>query len=105
MQSNGTIEKRKYERKPFDKSVKFYLFLHTDKLKLNMDDCEAVSVDISEKGLGIITDHPMTTGDTLFFKEDLKVNKIIVRSAIVRWVREIENNKYRAGLQFHFVSV
>jgi hypothetical protein len=100
------IERRKYERRPFDKSISFYLFTsNTDKVKFNMVDCEGISVDVSKEGLGIVTNHPISTGDTLFFKEDLKINKIIARSAIIRWVREFENNKYRAGLQFIFVHV
>ncbi len=98
------LKRRKYERKPFDKPLRFYLLTsHTDKLKLKRVDCEGVSVDISQEGLGIITNHLMTTGDTLFFKEDLKTDKIVARSAMVRWVKEIENNRYRAGLQFRFV--
>ena len=96
-------ERRKYERKPFDKPVRFYLLTsHPDKLKLIRIDCRGVSVDVSEGGLGIITDYPMTTGDTLTFKEDLMIDKIAVRSAVVRWAEEVENNRYRAGLQFSF---
>jgi len=100
----SSLKRRKYERIPFDKPIRFYLLTsHTDKLKLKRVDCEGVSVDVSEEGLGIITNHPMATGDTLFFKEDLKIDRIVARSAMVRWVEEIENNRYRAGLQFRFV--
>ena len=98
------LNSRKYERKPFDKSISFYLFpSHAEKLKSNMVDCVGVSVDVSQEGLGIITSHPITTGDTLVFKGDLKIDKIVARSAVVRWVKGIENNRYRAGLQFRFV--
>ncbi len=96
-------EKRRYERSPFDRSIKFYLLTsHTGKLKLKRVDCEGVSVDANEQGLGIRTKYPLKRGDTLFFEHDVKINKIIIRSCIVKWVREIENNRYRVGLQFQF---
>ena len=64
-------DRRRHERKPFDKPVRFYLLTsHTSKLKLMRVNCEGVSVDVSEEGLGIITNHPMATVDTLTFKEE-----------------------------------
>ena len=48
----------------------------------------------------MITDHVLKKGDILFFEEGIKINKITPIASIVRWVKEIEQNKYRAGLVF-----
>jgi hypothetical protein len=97
-------ERRKYERIPFIKPIEYSLQdMHMEKLELSLG-C-GVSVDISEGGLGIISDHALKKGDILFFEEEIreekiKINKIAPIAAIVRWAKEIEQNKYRAGLVF-----
>ena len=97
-------ERRKYERIPFVKSIEYSLQdMHMEKLALSPGN--GVSVDISEGGLGIITDHALKKGDILFFEEEIKekeikINKIAPIAAIVRWAKGIEQNKYRAGLAF-----
>jgi hypothetical protein len=97
-------EKRKYERRPFVKPIKYSLQdLHTGKLALISGD--GVSVDISEGGVGMITDYALKRGNILFFEEkikeeEIKINKITPIAAIVRWAKEFEHNKYRAGLVF-----
>jgi c-di-GMP-binding flagellar brake protein YcgR len=73
--------------------------------RLELIPGNGVSVDISEGGLGMITDHALNKGDILFFEkeikeEEIKINKIAPVAAIVRWAKEIEQNKYRAGLVF-----
>ncbi len=100
-------EKRKYERRPFVKPIKYSLQdIHTGKLALIPGN--DVSVDISEGGLGIITDYALKRGNILFFEEktkeeEIKINKITPITAVVRWVKEFEHNKYRAGLVFRMV--
>jgi hypothetical protein len=41
-------------------------------------------------------------GDVVFFEPEIKVYEyeIAGKSAIVRWVKEIERNRYRIGLIF-----
>jgi hypothetical protein len=100
-------EKRKYERRPFVKPIKYSLQdIHTGKLALISGN--DVSVDISEGGIGIITDYALKRGNILFFEEkpkeeEIKINKITPIAAIVRWAKELEPNKYRAGLVFRMV--
>jgi hypothetical protein len=53
------LEKWKHERKPFDTPIRYYLFSQTDKFK--MDDCEGVSIDVSEEGFGIVTGQVRTS--------------------------------------------
>jgi len=96
-------EKRKYERRPFVKPIRCYLLdvIYSDGMEeLEKTDCEGVSVDISNGGLGMMTDHLLREGDILFFEDEIKPNDFIVHSAIVRWALEIEINKYRVGMEF-----
>ena len=59
-----------------------------------------VSVDISEGGLGMITDYPLKAGDILTFEDGVKSSNITAKIAIVRWTQNIEGKKYRVGLRF-----
>jgi len=100
--STPFAQKRKYERKPFVKVIRFYLPApHLEKLK--KIDCEGVTVDISEGGLGLITDYPLRRGDTLFFEPEIRVNDFTAMASTVAWTNEVENNVYRVGLEFHMV--
>jgi hypothetical protein len=92
-------EKRKHERKPFIKNIRYYLpapHRDRDRIYSNGD-----SIDISEGGLGMITYFPLMRGDILFFEPEIKTNGIMAKSSVVRWVREHDNDrKYRVGLEF-----
>ena len=59
-----------------------------------------ISVNISKGGLGMITDFPIKTGDILFFEDEIKINKIIAKASIVRWVKEIGKNRHLIGTEF-----
>ena len=94
-----TSEKRKYERIPYTTPIKYYLTaLRMDKLEKIYNN--GVSVDISRGGLGMITDFPLSRGDVLYFEPEIKINDSTESTSIVRWVLEIEENEYRAGLEF-----
>jgi hypothetical protein len=92
-------DKRRHERKPFSQSIKYYLPATQqgkDRIYSYGD-----SVDISPGGLGMITHFPLLRGDTLFFEPEIKVNGIMAKSSVVRWVKELaEDTKYRVGLEF-----
>lgn len=91
-------EKRKDKRRPFIKPLRYYLATHLEKLKKM--DCDGISVDISRIGLGMITDYPLEAGSILIFEDEIKTNIITAKASIVRWALEIENNRYRVGLEF-----
>jgi len=92
-------EKRKNERRPFLKPVRYYLSApHSEKPKKIYRYGD--SVDISKGGLGMITDYPLTKGNILFFLDKIEIDNIMAKSAVVRWTRETENNRYRIGLEF-----
>jgi len=95
-------EKREYRRKPFVNPIRYSI---TDS-NINIEEFEifdnhGVSLDISEGGLGMITDSSLKTGDILLFEYGIEIkNNIVVKTSIVKWAREIENNRYRVGLKF-----
>jgi len=91
-------ERRRYKRKPFVQSIKYYLPApnrNGDRIYSYGD-----SVDVSEGGLGMITFFPLMRGDVLVFEPQVKINDLLAKSSVVRWVREIESNQYRVGLEF-----
>ncbi len=95
-------EKRKYERSAFVKPIKYSLRDTRGEISALIPG-NGVSVDISEGGLGMITDYALKKGDILFFEEEIKINKITPIASLVKWTKEIERNKYRAGLVFSMV--
>ncbi len=95
-------EKRKYERSAFVKPIKYSLRDTHGEISALIPG-KGVSVDISEGGLGMITDYALKKGDILFFEEEIKINKITPIASLVKWTKEIERNKYRAGLVFSMV--
>ncbi len=93
------VQKRKYERRPYVKFLKFCLKALSAG-KSGKSYGEGVSVDISKGGLGMITQYTLWTGDILRFEPEIYVNDSTENIAIVRWVSEIEENKYRIGTEF-----
>ncbi len=94
-------ERRKYERKPYVKPLRYYSTTsHADKLKGNEIEYEGVSFDISEGGIGMITHDPLNEGDILFFKDEIKMSNFIATSGVVKWVQRLADTTYRSGLEF-----
>ena len=92
-------EKRRYERKPFFEKIRYYL-LATYREKDRIYS-HGSGIDISFGGLGMITDFPLMRGDVLFFEPEIKVNGIMAKSSVVRWIKEFDDDrKYRVGLEF-----
>jgi c-di-GMP-binding flagellar brake protein YcgR len=99
-------EKRKYERRPYVKTLRYYLkALHMDQLKVKEIEYKGVSVDICEGGLGMITDYPLNKGDILFFKDEIKMNNFIATSGVVKWLQRLADTRYRLGLEFSDVRL
>jgi len=90
---------REHERTSFITPLKYSVSV------LNMQELKkvhnvAVSVDISDDGLGIITDFPVQQGHVLTFEDHKEINNgIFKKAAIVRWTGKI-HSQYRAGLKF-----
>ncbi len=90
-------EKRNYERKPFIKVIRYSPNQHL--IKSNEIAYEGVTVDISDRGLGMITDCPLKKGDILFFEPAMEVNASVIMVSAVRWAKEIEKDIHRVGLK------
>jgi hypothetical protein len=92
-------EKREYKRRPFVKVIKYSPFYLSEKSTGIF--FEGVTVDISRKGLGMITDCPLKKGDILFFEPEIKVNDSISTVSAVKWARKIEKDIFRVGLKIY----
>lgn len=94
LQAEG-VEKRQFERRPFVGTIGYSVsVLEFRELKrLNL---RAETVDISEAGLGIITDYPLEPGHVLRFSSGIDQ-----KAGIVSWAMKItDNGRYRVGVRF-----
>lgn len=89
---------RKDVRKPFVSTIK-YSILILDTGEWRKLHKTGISFDISEGGLGMLTDYPIKTGDMLTFDEEIIIDSITVKTAIVKWSKA-EGEGYRVGLGF-----
>lgn len=90
-------ERRAYERHPCKKVIRYSPFHLMEK----STPCEGVIVDISKKGLGMITDVPLEKGSILFFEPELENNDSIAIVSTVKWTSEVEKDLYRVGLKIY----
>lgn len=89
---------RKNVRKPFVSTIKYSIMV-LDTGEWRKLHKEGTSTDISEGGLGMVTDYPLKEGDILTFDEEILIDSITVKTAIVKWsVAEGEGS--RVGLGF-----
>ena len=93
-------DRRAYKRSAFVKALRFYVTVLLDAEILEKVYYTGASIDISKEGISIITDCLLFKGDVVFFEPEIKVHDIVEKAAIVRWVKEIQKNKYRIGLMF-----
>jgi|YelNatPaOPRAMG01_1025707.scaffolds.fasta_scaffold08304_1 hypothetical protein len=91
--------KRKYKRQYYVSFVRYYLNVY-DNGKIKKVQGTGVSVDISAKGIGLITQYPLEVGSFLLFEDGNIINNITAKASVVRWSEEIEDKIYRAGLEF-----
>lgn len=89
---------RKCVRKPFASTIKYSIMV-LDTGEWRKLHKEGTSFDISEGGLGMVTDYPFKAGDILAFDEEILINSITVKTAIVKWSKS-EDESYRVGLGF-----
>jgi hypothetical protein len=90
---------REDTRTPFVTPVRYFISaLETRESKVIYNT--AVSIDVSTGGLGILTNYPLKVGHILTFEDELNVNAIAAKSAVVKWSNKINGNKYRVGLKF-----
>jgi hypothetical protein len=90
---------RKDTRTPFITPVRYSVSVLEIRELRRINDT-AVSVDISIGGLGMLTGYPLEEGHVLTFEDEINMNGITAKSAIVRWSGKLNGNNYRAGLKF-----
>ena len=93
-------DRRAYKRIAFVKALRFYVTVLLDAERLEKVYYTCVFIDISKEGISMITDCLLFKGDVVFFEPEIRGHDIREKSAIVRWVKEIQKNKYRFGLMF-----
>lgn len=87
-------EKRKYPRSPVGKTVVFSI-LRGDGTE-EETGIQAYAVDISDGGIGILTDRALEHGRTLRFNDNVAQG-----TGVVRWrIKFIQRNIFRIGIQF-----
>ncbi len=88
--------RRKYQRIHYVNHIRYHV-VRQEKIYTG-----GLSVDITKGDIGMITDYPLVEGNVLVFEEEVefKTDNISVNTSIVRWIREIEKNRYRLGLEF-----
>ncbi|HXX58875.1 MAG TPA: methyltransferase [Thermodesulfovibrionales bacterium] len=84
-------EMRQFNRKPFVTPIGYTVNILTssEERKLNL---RGRTIDISDVGVGIETDHPLAPGHTLFFDDESGL-----RTGVVRWCMKLDDS-YRAGI-------
>jgi extracellular factor (EF) 3-hydroxypalmitic acid methyl ester biosynthesis protein len=83
---------RKYERKPFLQTIHYGVNILEAK-KRKWLSLEGKSLDISEAGICLQTDYPLSPGHILWFN-----GAIEDKAGFVRWCRQLEN-EYRVGVE------
>lgn len=86
---NLSPEMRRFERKPYTRSVNFSLSIGNSK---STNDLSGRIIDISTAGFGIETDYPLAPGHTLW------LNDGTIKAGTVRWAMRF-NDRYRAGIE------
>ena len=62
----------------------------------------AVSVDLSNGGIGFLTGYQLEKGHVVIFEEEIATNSRKAKVAVVVWIKKAEGeiDKYRVGLKF-----
>ncbi|MEW6052986.1 MAG: hypothetical protein AB1552_04235 [Nitrospirota bacterium] len=83
---------RRYERKPFTQTIDYSVSVSEARERkwLNL---KGKAVDISEAGIGIQTDYPLSPGHMLWFNGGIQE-----KAGFVRWCEKLDNT-YRAGVE------
>ena len=83
---------RRYERKPFSRTIHYAVSVPEVKNRKWLS-LEGRSLDISEAGICLQTDYPLSPGHILWFN-----GAIEDKAGFVRWCRQLEN-EYRVGIE------
>ncbi|MEW6109445.1 MAG: response regulator [Nitrospirota bacterium] len=88
-------DRRLFQRTALMKDINYYLE-HHNRTDPHMESLECCIIDISSKGMGIRTFHPLKPGHLFIFNIDITEHK----AGIIKWSMVVDNNNYRAGIEF-----
>ena len=88
-------ERRRIDRSLFPRKIQYSINCLD---KLDLPHMDAQIVDISEAGMGIVTSYPVKPGCVIRF--DMIKDGINYRAGIVTNTSLVENNLYKAGIEF-----
>jgi len=86
-------------RNPFVEALE-YSVTDTEHHKSQQIEDTAVCVDLSNRGIGILTNHPLRAGHIVDFKKNISTKVLSAKRAEVKWAVKIDDAIYRAGLKF-----
>jgi hypothetical protein len=88
------MDMRNEERFPYLKTIKYVCIPDT------ADDFKGVTIDVSKSGMSLYIFSPSCIREGLQVKvnDDLPLASTI---GVVRWVRQVDQDLYRAGVEFH----
>jgi hypothetical protein len=86
-------------RNPFVDALEYSVTV-TDYRETQKIEDIAVCIDLSSKGIGILTSHPLRAGHIVDFKNTEKKDAFSAKRAEVKWAEKIDDAIYRAGLKF-----
>jgi DNA-binding response OmpR family regulator len=87
-------KKRKSPRAPYHESINFFMTV-IDQGESKRWTMHAKSVDISDRGIGLLTNYPLKESQIISFGDDL-ANKM----GVVVWSTMFDTNVCRAGIKF-----
>jgi len=93
------VESRKYERISFVSPIRYSINVSN---MYNLDTMHniGVAVNISEGGLGMVTDYSLKEGNVLIFEDEIEINNITAKASIVKWARKVGVDRYQIGSEF-----
>ncbi|MBI5632483.1 MAG: PilZ domain-containing protein [Nitrospirae bacterium] len=88
------VDLRREERFPYLKTIKYLCLPDAG------EDFKGVTIDISKSGMSLYIFNPgcIREGLHVRIKDDLPLSST---TGVVRWVRQVDQDLYRAGIQFH----
>lgn len=87
-------KKRKVSRTPYNQTIKFFMTV-IDQGETKRWTLQAKSVDISDSGIGLMTDFPLKESQVISFGEDLAH-----KTGVVVWSTMFDSKVCRAGVKF-----
>lgn len=85
--------KRRHERRPLKETFDFSIKA-TELEESRILNLKGNMVDISDGGIGILTEYSLHAGQTI------EIEGIERKAGIVKWISMMGNNEFRAGIQF-----